>query len=181
MLKARIPLSIARYFSSAAAQVNEIGSSGINALKPSQVVSEINNSYEQRNPKLTIKVVQKLDDYVIGQSDAKRGMSFLGRFIFFLTFSYFYQTAWCMKSCCDSTTESVAKTSSLRSVQEWGLHTVDTRTSKKTWFHCQWKVIPKNILMIGPTGCGKTEIARRLSLLSQAPFIKVYNEDWLVF
>jgi len=35
------------------------------------------------------------------------------------------------------------------------------------------EIIPKNILMIGPTGCGKTEIARRLSLLSEAPFIKV--------
>jgi ATP-dependent HslUV protease ATP-binding subunit HslU len=34
-------------------------------------------------------------------------------------------------------------------------------------------VIPKNILMIGPTGCGKTEIARRISKIAQAPFIKV--------
>ena len=35
------------------------------------------------------------------------------------------------------------------------------------------EVSPKNILMIGPTGVGKTEIARRLSRLAKAPFIKV--------
>jgi ATP-dependent HslUV protease ATP-binding subunit HslU len=35
------------------------------------------------------------------------------------------------------------------------------------------EVIPKNILMIGPTGVGKTEIARRLARLAQAPFLKV--------
>jgi len=35
------------------------------------------------------------------------------------------------------------------------------------------EVIPKNILMIGPTGVGKTEIARRLAKLAQAPFVKV--------
>src|SRR6266849_2192720 len=35
------------------------------------------------------------------------------------------------------------------------------------------EIAPKNILMIGPTGVGKTEIARRLAKLAQAPFIKV--------
>src|SRR5438132_11269053 len=42
------------------------------------------------------------------------------------------------------------------------------------------EVLPKNILMIGPTGVGKTEIARRLAKLAGAPIIKVeatkYNE-----
>ncbi|RMG23402.1 MAG: ATP-dependent protease ATPase subunit HslU [Armatimonadetes bacterium] len=37
----------------------------------------------------------------------------------------------------------------------------------------QEDIIPKNILMIGPTGVGKTEIARRLALLAKAPFLKV--------
>src|SRR5574338_1531471 len=35
------------------------------------------------------------------------------------------------------------------------------------------EVLPKNILMIGPTGVGKTEISRRLAKLAGAPFIKV--------
>src|SRR5690625_459131 len=37
----------------------------------------------------------------------------------------------------------------------------------------QAEVVPKNILMIGPTGVGKTEIARRLARLARAPFVKV--------
>ncbi|HNE24683.1 MAG TPA: AAA family ATPase, partial [Leptospiraceae bacterium] len=37
----------------------------------------------------------------------------------------------------------------------------------------QEEIYPKNILMIGPTGCGKTEIARRMSRLLNAPFLKV--------
>ena len=35
------------------------------------------------------------------------------------------------------------------------------------------EITPKNILMIGPTGVGKTEISRRLSKLANAPFLKV--------
>ncbi|GGK13828.1 ATP-dependent protease ATPase subunit ClpY [Caldalkalibacillus thermarum] len=39
--------------------------------------------------------------------------------------------------------------------------------------HMQDEIVPKNILMIGPTGVGKTEIARRLAKLVNAPFVKV--------
>ena len=39
--------------------------------------------------------------------------------------------------------------------------------------HLRDEITPKNIIMIGPTGVGKTEIARRLARLVQAPFIKV--------
>ena len=35
------------------------------------------------------------------------------------------------------------------------------------------EIVPKNILMIGPTGVGKTEIARRIAKLTDAPFVKV--------
>src|ERR671932_849977 len=39
--------------------------------------------------------------------------------------------------------------------------------------HLRDEIAPKNIIMIGPTGVGKTEIARRLAKLAQAPFLKV--------
>ena len=44
---------------------------------------------------------------------------------------------------------------------------------KKVKGQMQEEIVPKNILMVGPTGVGKTEIARRLAKLSGAPFIKV--------
>src|SRR5512137_346720 len=39
--------------------------------------------------------------------------------------------------------------------------------------HLRDEIAPKNIILIGPTGVGKTEIARRLAKLAQAPFVKV--------
>ena len=39
--------------------------------------------------------------------------------------------------------------------------------------HLRDEIVPKNILMVGPTGVGKTEISRRLAKLAKAPFIKV--------
>eukprot|EP00616_Rhizochromulina_sp_CCMP1243_P002944 CAMPEP_0118974440 /NCGR_PEP_ID=MMETSP1173-20130426/11583_1 /TAXON_ID=1034831 /ORGANISM="Rhizochromulina marina cf, Strain CCMP1243" /LENGTH=488 /DNA_ID=CAMNT_0006924175 /DNA_START=78 /DNA_END=1544 /DNA_ORIENTATION=- len=73
-------------------------------------------------------VVAKLDEYIVGQPEAKRAVAIALR------------NRWRRQNLPDD---------------------------------LQKEVIPKNILMIGPTGCGKTEIARRISSLSQAPFIKV--------
>ncbi|MFM9269352.1 ATP-dependent protease ATPase subunit HslU [Halomonas elongata] len=74
------------------------------------------------------EIVHALDQYIIGQQDAKRAVA-----------------------------------SALRN--RWRRMQLDAELRQE--------VTPKNILMIGPTGVGKTEIARRLAKLSGAPFIKI--------
>ena len=84
---------------------------------------------DQSNLALTPReVVEKLDQYIVGQSDAKRAVAIAIR-------------------------------------NRWRRQQLDESMKNE--------VAPKNILMIGPTGVGKTEIARRLARLTGAPFIKV--------
>lgn len=81
------------------------------------------------NKELTPKeIVERLDQYIIGQKDAKKAVAV-----------------------------------ALRNRYRRSLLTEKLRE----------EVVPKNILMIGPTGVGKTEIARRIAKLARAPFIKV--------
>jgi len=74
------------------------------------------------------QIVEKLDQYIIGQKEAKRAVAV-----------------------------------ALRNRYRRGLLSEDIRD----------EIIPKNILMMGPTGVGKTEIARRLAKMVGAPFVKV--------
>jgi ATP-dependent HslUV protease ATP-binding subunit HslU len=74
------------------------------------------------------QIVEKLDQYIIGQKDAKKAVAV-----------------------------------ALRNRYRRGLLAENIRD----------EIIPKNILMIGPTGVGKTEIARRMAKLVGAPFVKV--------
>ena len=74
------------------------------------------------------KIVEKLDQYIIGQQEAKRAVAIALR-------------------------------------NRWRRQNVPQELGEE--------ISPKNIIMIGPTGVGKTEIARRLAKLDNSPFIKV--------
>ncbi len=83
------------------------------------------SSFEQLTPR---QIVARLDEYIVGQSEAKRAVA-------------------------------IAIRNRLRRLR------VDDELRDE--------IIPKNLILIGPTGVGKTEIARRMALLLRAPFIKV--------
>jgi len=85
----------------------------------------LNNSPDDLTPK---KIVEKLDQYIIGQHEAKRAVAIALR-------------------------------------NRWRRQNVPPELGEE--------ISPKNIIMIGPTGVGKTEIARRLAKLDNSPFIKV--------
>jgi len=85
----------------------------------------LNNSQDDLTPK---KIVEKLDQYIIGQHEAKRAVAIALR-------------------------------------NRWRRQNVSKELGEE--------ISPKNIIMIGPTGVGKTEIARRLAKLDNSPFIKV--------
>lgn len=80
------------------------------------------------NPLTPREIVERLDQYIIGQADAKRAVAIALR-------------------------------------NRWRRQNVDKELAEE--------ISPKNIIMIGPTGVGKTEIARRLAKLDNSPFLKV--------
>src|SRR6266480_1334694 len=87
----------------------------------------------------------------------------------------------------DKTVPSLDSLTPRQIVEELDRHVIGQRDAKRMVaiaLRTRWRrqrlpadlrdeVMPKNIIMIGPTGVGKTEISRRLAKLTQAPFIKV--------
>ena len=88
-------------------------------------IAASNGGFEALTPR---QIVARLDEYIVGQAEAKRAVA-------------------------------VAIRNRLRRLR------VDP--------HLRDEIIPKNLILMGPTGVGKTEIARRMALLLRAPFVKV--------
>lgn len=99
------------------------GRNGAGPLPKADIVAEV--ASEQLRP---VEVVRKLDEYIVGQQQAKRAIA-------------------------------IALRNRIRRQQLPD--------------ELRDEVLPKNILMIGPTGVGKTEIARRVAKLTASPFLKV--------
>ena len=107
--------------------------SSLSSAQPTVVVEvpEVSTNVEPKEKDLMMtprEIVDELDKYIIGQTDAKRAVAVAMR-------------------------------------NRWRRQRVASPLKED--------IMPKNILMIGPTGVGKTEIARRLAKMARAPFIKV--------
>jgi ATP-dependent HslUV protease ATP-binding subunit HslU len=94
-------------------------------FEPTVSTAAISEGFENLTPR---QIVARLDEYIVGQAEAKRAVA-------------------------------VAIRNRLRRLR------VDPELRDE--------IIPKNLILMGPTGVGKTEIARRMALLLRAPFIKV--------
>ncbi|ADH85726.1 ATP-dependent protease ATPase subunit HslU [Desulfurivibrio alkaliphilus] len=98
------------------------------AYNPDDPEGERDDQTEMVNSLTPREIVRQLDDYIIGQGEAKRSVAIALR-------------------------------------NRWRRRQVPPPLRDE--------IAPKNIIMIGPTGVGKTEIARRLATLAQSPFLKV--------
>ena len=97
-------------------------------LKYSNIAKEINMKNKPTKALTPSQIVNELDKYIIGQTEAKRAVAIALR-------------------------------------NRWRRQQIPDKLREE--------ILPNNIILIGPTGVGKTEIARRLAKLAEAPFVKV--------
>ncbi|KEG13929.1 putative heat shock protein HslVU, ATPase subunit HslU [Trypanosoma grayi] len=120
-----LPVRVMTNFAGAARSCSAAAPESAAPLPPPRKPAQVQSLVRNMKPR---ELMQELDNYIIGQKDAKKAVAVALR-------------------------------------NRWRRHQVEPEIGEE--------IAPKNILMIGPTGVGKTEIARRLAKLVDAPFVKV--------